>query len=172
MDIDNIRERVDREFRRAINNPDDFNFSERDPYIVEVNEPEHHMFEEANVDLENQNVQVNYTLQDEEENNTCVMYEPTEEIALIKSEAIHGLDGKTVTSTSYYLIDGDDVYTQSGLGWEETIQDRPLTLVERFDELYKQAIEIDNELKTDLKESQSETGPKPVPPPDESFFTE
>lgn len=171
MEIKDVLDKVDKEFRRAIKDPEGFEFSERDPYFVEITEPEHYSIEEAVVDLENQNVQVRYKIQEEEEYNKCVMHEPTEDIALVESKANHQFNGRTVNSTNYYLVNGGEVYARTGFGWEETIQDRPLVLVDRFDEFYRQAIEIDNEIKSDLNESTTQNGPT-VPPPDEGFFTE
>lgn len=170
MSLEKILDQVDEEFREAIEDPETFNFRQRNPYKQAV-DPEPISMETAVVDLENQNIKVRYGMQSTRENYTCVKRDPETEVALVESNATHDMRDTRVNSRIHYLIHGDTVYRLENNGYEEAeLQKRPLEVADEYEKLYRKAMEIDNQEKS-LQKTEEDQGPEPVPPPetDEMF---
>lgn len=165
MSLEKILNQVDEDFRKAIGDPERFNFREKNPYKQRV-DPEPIGMETAVVDLENQNVKLRYGLQSMRENYTCVKHDPETETALVESNAKHDFRDKRVNSRIYYLIHEDDVYRLETTGYEKTeLQKRPLEAANEYEKLYREALKEDNREKTSQNKVKNH-GPDPVPPPE------
>jgi len=174
--IEKILEQVDREMERAIENPEAFDFREKTPYKVPI-APQHRDMDTGTVDLENQNVKVRYSLQNQRENYVCVKHIPDEntgetDIALVESNSVQDIQGQRVTSRIHYLVDGDEIYRFTNKGYEQTLQTRPQELANQFEDLYRQAMEKDNQRQASQDKGSSKKVKQPVPPPEDGeMFT-
>jgi len=169
MDLESILEEVDSEFGRAIQQPEDFGFRERTPYKVSLEDPEQEVFEVAVVDFENQNVKVSYISQRAGESYTCVKRDTGLGIAIVESTMNHVHEGGKPRSKGYYLVCEDDIRWKSNAGWEETVHERPINVVESYDDLYRQAVNIDQASEDSQQDDQTVQITEPVPPPKDEF---
>lgn len=168
MDLEPVIEKVDEEFADAIQDPEYHDFRERRPYKIPV-DPEPEMMSSAVVDLENQNVKVRYEDQKTRENYTCVKHDPVNDVGIVEGDRVHEHRDTKICSTMYYLIDGEQVYRHTGTGYEESLQKRPVEVAKSFEDLYRQAMRVDNQ--ENFTQEKETEGPEPVPPPenDEMF---
>lgn len=169
--VEKILDQVDREVGQAIRDPEAFDFRQKDAYKVPL-EPENSELHEAVVDLENQNVEVRYMFQSQRENYVCVKHIPDEdtgenEIALVESNQIQDINGRRMSSTIHYLVDGDEIYKFQDGSYEETLQTRPIDAANQFTDLYTQALEKDNKKQASRRKGTSKKIKKPVPPPED-----
>lgn len=150
-----------RQLSEALSNPYDYDFRDesRDELTVEPDIPK---MTAAVVDLGNQNVKVSYGDLSARENFNCVKYDKEKQIGIIESNRMVEIDNKLERSRIYYVVEGEKVYRHTGTGLEKTVLDRPLEVVESFEELYTEALAVDEE----AEKQEVDRSPDPVPPPE------
>lgn len=161
MEAEKILRQADEEFRKAARNPEAYEFSSRPPYKVTFT-PEIPGMSTASVDLENMNVKVRYDDQEASENYNCVKHDLIDDVGLVEAKKNHDHRDVKLNSRMHYLIAGDQAFRYTRDGYEETLLERPVEMANSFEDLYRRALEEDNQRKG-LEWGSPELGHVPTP---------
>lgn len=169
--IDEILEQAEGDVLEALTDPEDFDMRRDDPEKVVV-DPEPSRMETGIFDLANSTAKVRYSEQSYRENYTCFKENPEDELAFVKSDAVHDYGGTKTASSIYYVVNGEELYriTEDGIK-KANAQSRPLEVAGEFKDMYRKALESE-----DVEESRGEEKPvnysrEPVPPPEDEVFS-
>lgn len=169
--INEFLNQVEGDMEEALRDPENFDMRRDDPDKVVV-EPEPESMETGVFDLANSTAKVRYRIQSHRENYTCFKENPGDEIALVKSDAVHEYGDTKVVSSVYYVTDCGELYRHVEGSYEEAgLQTRPLEVASEFEDMYRKALEADVEEDRE-DEKPVNSGPEPVPPPEDEMFSE
>lgn len=141
MRIDNLLDDSTELDEEMLENPESFDFRPvedvSDEDIINI-APDNPWMDSAEIDLENENVEVRFSTQDNREKYAAVHLD--DEFSLIESKNSVAINGVVSETRIYYLVTDGDVFMYDG-DWIETTKQRPLEIAREIPSIYEKALD-------------------------------